>query len=42
VAVLGGEISSLAPQSVLTALKARFAGINEQMLSSVPIRTSRD
>lgn len=42
IAVLGGDVSTLAPQSVLTALQARFADVNEQTLDSVPIRTSRD
>lgn len=42
IAVLGGDVSTLAPQSVLAALQARFADVNEQTLDSVPIRTSRD
>lgn len=42
IAVLGGDVSTLAPQSVLKALKTRFADVNEQTLDSVPIRTSRD
>ena len=42
IAVLGGDVSTLAPQSVLTALRARFHGVSEQALHSVPIHTSHD
>lgn len=42
VAILGGDVSTLAPQSVLAALQVRFAGVNEQTMNTVPIRTSRD
>lgn len=42
VALLGGEITSLAPQSVQAALRARFAGLDPESANTVPIRTSRD
>ena len=42
VAMLGGDVVSLAPASVLAALSARFAHLGPDAASAVPIHTSRD
>jgi pantetheine-phosphate adenylyltransferase len=42
VALLGGDVRTLAPAGVQAALAARFAGIHPDSIASVPIRTSRD
>ncbi|MCU0508028.1 MAG: pantetheine-phosphate adenylyltransferase [Anaerolineae bacterium] len=42
VAMLGGDVDSLAPAPVIAALRARFAGLGPDGAGSVPIRTSRD
>jgi pantetheine-phosphate adenylyltransferase len=42
VALLGGDISPLAPATVRAALHKRFANIKPGAAASVPIRTSRD
>ena len=40
--MLGGDVVSLAPASVLAALSARFAHLGPDAASAVPIHTSRD
>jgi phosphopantetheine adenylyltransferase len=42
VAMLGGDIVSLAPVSVQAALHARFAHLSPESADTVPIHTSRD
>jgi pantetheine-phosphate adenylyltransferase len=42
VALLHGEVATLAPACVQAALRARFAGVKPDKVNSVPIRTSRD
>jgi len=42
VALLGGEIDTLAPVAVRAALRARFAGVDPNGAIPVPIHTSRD
>ncbi len=42
VAMLGGDIVSLAPASVQAALRARFAHLGPDGAGAVPIHTSRD
>ena len=42
IAMLGGEIVGLAPESVQAALHARFAHLGPESTNTVPIHTSRD
>lgn len=42
IALLAGDVSSLAPQGVQAALSARFADLEPETNSVLPIRTSRD
>ena len=42
IAVLGGDITTLAPDGVQDALRVRFAGLDPSDASTVPIHTSRD
>jgi pantetheine-phosphate adenylyltransferase len=42
IAMLGGEIAGLAPESVQAALHARFAHLSPESANKVPIHTSRD
>jgi pantetheine-phosphate adenylyltransferase len=42
IAMLGGEIAGLAPESVRAALHARFAHLGPESTNTVPIHTSRD
>jgi pantetheine-phosphate adenylyltransferase len=42
IAMLGGEIVGLAPESVQATLHARFAQLDPESVNTVPIHTSRD
>jgi pantetheine-phosphate adenylyltransferase len=42
VALLGGDIESLAPEGVRAALAERFANLTAEAAEATPIRTSRD